>query len=138
MKAIAKQSIEFAEAPEQAVKAADAILGANPFVGLDSDQVIEQLSLFVNETLKNPEVLGGQLTKMAVELFKVAAGVSDVAPEENDKRFTDPTWSDNPFYRRVMQAYLVWRSTMLSMVPDMATAMASGKRPSSSASLSVC
>ncbi|HTJ09822.1 MAG TPA: alpha/beta fold hydrolase [Candidatus Binataceae bacterium] len=118
MKAIAKQSIEFAEAPEQAVKAADAILGANPFVGLDSDQVIEQLSLFVNETLKNPEVLGGQLIKMAVELFKVVAGVSDVAPEESDKRFTDPTWSDNPFYRRVMQAYLVWRSTMMSMVPD--------------------
>ena len=78
MKAIAKQSIEFAEAPEHAVKAADAILGANPFVGLDSDQVIEQLTLFVNETLKNPEVLGGQLTKMAVELFKVAAGISDV------------------------------------------------------------
>ena len=55
---------------------------------------------------------------MAVELFKVAAGVSDVVPEESDKRFTDPTWSDNPFYRRVMQTYLVWRSTMMSMVPD--------------------
>ncbi|HTQ23889.1 MAG TPA: alpha/beta fold hydrolase [Candidatus Binataceae bacterium] len=119
MKANAKQeSAEFAEAPEHAVRAADAILGANPFVGLDADQVIEQLSNFVDETLRNPEVLGGRLIKMAVELFKVAAGVSDVTPDESDKRFDDPTWSDNFFYRRLMQSYLVWRSTMQSMVRE--------------------
>src|SRR5207302_2486991 len=111
---------EFAETPEHAVRAADAILGANPFVGLDSDQVLEQLTLFVNETLKNPEALGGQLTKMGIELAKVAAGISDVAPEGSDKRFADPTWTDNPFYRRIMQTYLVWRSTMQSMVPESA------------------
>jgi polyhydroxyalkanoate synthase len=120
MKAIAKQSTVLPEASEQTAKAADAILGANPFVGLDSNQVLEQLANFVNETLKRPEMLGGRLTKMAVELTKVAAGVSEVAAEESDKRFTDPAWSDNPFYRRVMQAYLVWRSTMQSMVPESA------------------
>ena len=120
MKATAKQSTEFAEAPEQAVKAADAILGANPFVGLDSNQVVEELTNFVSDVLKHPEVLGGQLTKMAVELAKVAAGISEVAPEDSDKRFADPTWSDNPFYRRMMQAYLVCRSTMQSMVPESA------------------
>jgi len=114
----AKQSLEFGEAPEQSVRAADAILGANPFVGLDSDQIIGELTNFVSETLKRPEVLGGQLTKMAVELAKVAAGVSEVAPEDSDKRFADPTWSDNPLYRRIMQTYLVWRSTMQSMVPE--------------------
>ncbi len=114
----AKQSVEFAEAPEQSVRAADAILGANPFVGLDSEQILGELTNFVSETFKHPEVLGGQLTRMAVELAKVAAGVSEVAPEDSDKRFTDPTWADNPFYRRVMQTYLVWRSTMQSMVPE--------------------
>jgi poly[(R)-3-hydroxyalkanoate] polymerase subunit PhaC len=118
MKASAKPSAEFAEAPEHAVRAADAILGANPFVGLDADQVIEQLSNFANEKLKNPEVLGGHLIKLAVEMFKVVTGVSDAAPDESDKRFDDPTWSDNPFYRRLMQAYLVWRSTMQSMVRE--------------------
>jgi polyhydroxyalkanoate synthase len=114
----AKKSTEFAEPPEQAARAADSILGANPFVGLNRDQVLEQLSNFVNEILKHPEVLGGQLTKMMVELAKVAAGISDVTPESSDKRFDDPTWSDNPFFRRVMQSYLVWRSTMQSMVPE--------------------
>jgi polyhydroxyalkanoate synthase len=114
----AKQSVEFAEAPEQSVRAANAILGANPFVGLDSDKIFGELTNFVSETLKSPEVLGGHLTRMAVELAKVATGVSDVAPEDSDKRFADPTWSENPFYRRMMQTYLVWRSTMQSMVPE--------------------
>jgi polyhydroxyalkanoate synthase len=118
MKAAAKQPTEFAEAPEHATQAADAILGANPFVGLSSDQVIGHLTNFVSETLKRPEILGGQLIRMAVELAKVAAGVSDVTPETSDKRFDDPAWTDNPLYRRVMQAYLVWRSTMQSMVPE--------------------
>src|SRR5260370_3505421 len=114
----AKQSVEFAEAPEQSVRAADAILGANPFVGLDPDQILGELTNFVSETFKHPEVLGGHLTRMAVELAKVAAGVSEVVPEDSEKRFSDPTWSDNPFYRRIMQTYLVWRSTMQSMVPE--------------------
>ena len=118
MKATAIQSADFAEAPEHAVKAADAILGANPFVGLDAYQIIEQVSEFVGDILKQPEVLGGQLTKMAIELAKVAANVSEVTPEESDKRFADPTWSDNPIYRRMMQAYLVWRSAMQAMVSE--------------------
>ncbi len=118
MKATARQSAEFVEAPEQAARAAEAILGANPFVGLDANQVIVQLTSFVGEILKQPEVLGGQLTKMAIEFAKVAAGVSEAVPEESDKRFADPAWSDNPLYRRVMQAYLVWRSTMQAMVSE--------------------
>ena len=44
MKAIAKQSTDVPEASEQTAKAADAILGANPFVGLDSNQVLERTS----------------------------------------------------------------------------------------------
>ncbi|MGH7915135.1 MAG: class II poly(R)-hydroxyalkanoic acid synthase, partial [Candidatus Binataceae bacterium] len=118
MKATAKQSTDFAEAPEHAAMAADAIFGANPFVGLDSNQVLEQLANFVSGALKRPEVLGGQLTRMAVELVKVVAGASEAAPEVSDKRFADPAWSDNPIYRRIMQSYLVWRSTMQSMVAE--------------------
>ena len=57
---------------------------------------------------------------MATEFARIASGVSEVAPEESDKRFTDPAWSDNPFYRRIMQTYLVWRSTMQAMVPEAA------------------
>jgi polyhydroxyalkanoate synthase subunit PhaC len=118
MKAVVKQQPEFSEAPRESAVAADAILGANPFVGLDTQQVIGTLSDFVSEVLKTPERLVGQMGAMAVEFAKIAAGVSEVKPEDNDKRFTDPTWADNPLYHRLMQAYLVLRSTMQAIVPS--------------------
>jgi polyhydroxyalkanoate synthase len=30
-------------------------------------------------------------------------------PHPRDSRFSDPTWSQNPFYRRSLQAYLAWQ-----------------------------
>src|SRR5262249_17084291 len=128
MNATARQVTEFAEAPEASTRAADAILGANPFVGMDPDQVLEPLTNFVSDALKHPELLGGQLTKFAVELAKIAAGISEVTPESSDKRFDDPAWADNPFYRRIMQAYLVWRSAMQSMVSSNGNSAADWKR----------
>lgn len=45
---------------------------------------------------------------LGVELARVAAGRSKLEPDERDKRFADPTWRDNPAYRRVAQLYLAW------------------------------
>ncbi len=117
MKAVATRQAEFSEAPRESAAAADAILGANPFVGLETHQILGTLSNFASEVLKNPETLGRQIVSAAIEFAKIAAGVSEVKPEDNDKRFADPTWADNPFYHRLMQTYLAWRSTMQAMVP---------------------
>lgn len=46
---------------------------------------------------------GGSLT---AELSRIALGRSDLAAERSDWRFKDPTWSQNPAYRRIAQAYL--------------------------------
>ena len=53
---------------------------------------------------------------LAAELVKVAAGRSEVAPERGDWRFADPTWNDNPVYRRVEQAYLAGSKALLDLV----------------------
>ena len=52
-----------------------------------------------------PTVLGAGV-RLAGELTRVAVGRSAVAPPKGDRRFTDPTWAENPGYRRLMQAYL--------------------------------
>ncbi|MSR13338.1 MAG: alpha/beta fold hydrolase [Gammaproteobacteria bacterium] len=46
------------------------------------------------------------------ELFKIALGTSDVAPDNKDWRFKDDAWSQNPFYKRVGQAYLAWSKAL--------------------------
>ena len=39
-------------------------------------------------------------------------GRSDVEPKRGDKRFADPAWRDNPFYRAWMQSYLTWSDAL--------------------------
>jgi polyhydroxyalkanoate synthase len=48
----------------------------------------------------------GRLGGLGAELAKVALGRSDVSPARSDWRFKDPTWSENPVYRRLAQSYV--------------------------------
>lgn len=45
-------------------------------------------------------------TRLVGELAGVVAGRSQLEPKRSDRRFRDPTWSENPGYHRLMQAYL--------------------------------
>jgi len=43
-----------------------------------------------------------------VQLQQIWSGQSDIAPEPKDRRFQDPVWASNPFYRGWLQSYLAW------------------------------
>jgi polyhydroxyalkanoate synthase len=86
-------------------QASEAILGANPFVGIDAGQVIGEGARSVARRLR-PGVAAGALSRTARELGDVLAGRSQVRPAEGDRRFTDVAWTENPAYRRLMQGYL--------------------------------
>ncbi len=117
MEARVRHREDVIDIPEEVAAAANAILGANPFVGVDARQILGSYAHLLRELLRRPEVLGGRLASLTSELVKIAAGASDVAPEASDKRFADPAWSDNPVYRRLMQTYLAWRSAMQELIP---------------------
>jgi polyhydroxyalkanoate synthase len=53
---------------------------------------------------------------LSVELARVALGRSKVDFKPGDKRFEDPTWRENPLYRRVGQAYLAWAQAVTNVV----------------------
>ncbi|HMN72555.1 MAG TPA: class II poly(R)-hydroxyalkanoic acid synthase [Rhodoblastus sp.] len=46
------------------------------------------------------------------EVSRLMAGQSDLKPEPGDKRFTDPTWKDNPLFQTWMQGYLIWSKSV--------------------------
>ena len=98
---------------EEISPAVNAILGANPFVGLDARQIFDTIGEFVSSSIGRPEKIAFRLSQFGLELLKIGVGTSDVQPEPGDKRFSDPTWAENPLYHRVMQSYLAWRSAML-------------------------
>jgi polyhydroxyalkanoate synthase subunit PhaC len=59
--------------------------------------------------------------KLSIELGRIALGRTTVTPSKKDWRFTDPTWSDNPVYRRVGQSYLAGCSFVDELLDQMAT-----------------
>ena len=100
---------------EESSPAIDAILGANPFVGLDANQIMATLAEFLSSAASRPDKIANRIAEFGAELLKIAAGGSNVEAEAGDKRFADPTWAGNPFYRRMMQTYLAWRAAMHSL-----------------------
>jgi len=97
---------------EEAPAAVAGILGANLFVGLNRYQFIDILQSFIRDLLSRPDRLASGFSELSRELLKIAAGTSAVQPAPDDRRFSDVTWSENPFYRRLMQAYLTWRTAV--------------------------
>ena len=60
----------------------------------------------VAATLLQGSAVARATVGLSAELVRIALGRSEVCPEKGDWRFKDPTWSDNPLYRRVAQSYL--------------------------------
>ena len=92
--------------PEENHPALNALLGANPFVGLDATQVLGTLTTLLTHIASQPTVVASRAIQLSLELGQIVAGVSSVAPEAGDRRFGDPAWTQHPLYHRMMQTYL--------------------------------
>src|SRR5262245_38190736 len=99
-----------------AERAADGILGPNPFVGFGHQDVLRVIRWIAEQAWKQPTALTENQTALVGELIRIMAGQSDLAPEQGDKRFQDSTWKENPFYRILLQSYLAWRDSLNSFV----------------------
>jgi hypothetical protein len=56
--------------------------------------------------LRQGTTVAQEASRLAVELTRIAWGLSDVAPAKGDRRFTDPAWTSNPVFRMIQQTYL--------------------------------
>ena len=45
---------------------------------------------------------------LSAELVRIGLGRSELVPQKGDNRFKDATWSDNIYFRRLLQSYLAW------------------------------
>jgi polyhydroxyalkanoate synthase len=67
-----------------------------------------------------PVALAREISALGLELTRIAAGRSPVAPRKGDRRFADPAWSDNPVYHRIAQSYLAAAEALQRVVEDYA------------------
>src|SRR5260370_1907000 len=89
------------QTPEENHPALNALLGANPFVGLDATQVLGTLTTLLTHIASQPITIASRALQLSLELGQIISGVSSVAPAAGDKRFGDPAWTLHPLYHRM-------------------------------------
>ncbi|MEM5428804.1 alpha/beta fold hydrolase [Cupriavidus oxalaticus] len=80
----------------------------NPFIGLRTCDVLDTVRQVGAQAVRQPTLLLEQKAALARELMATLSGNSTAEPQKGDKRFADPGWQSNPFYRIAMQSYLAW------------------------------
>jgi polyhydroxyalkanoate synthase len=105
------------ESHEAAVtEAVEGFLGPNPFAGLGLTDVLAVARQIATPGLMRTAVALDHQARFAYELIRIMTLRSELTPERGDKRFQDPAFSRNPFYRALLQGYLAWRQFVHGLV----------------------
>jgi polyhydroxyalkanoate synthase subunit PhaC len=83
---------------------------------------------FIASLAVKPGRVGRRALTMLAELDRVALGRSAVEPKRGDRRFADPAWRDNPWLRRLVQAYLAAGDAVAGLVDDAGLSWRSDQR----------
>jgi polyhydroxyalkanoate synthase subunit PhaC len=68
--------------------------------------------------VRRPRSVARRLNGLARELGRVAAGDAEIAPSRGDRRWSDPSWTENHFFHRLMQAYLATGTALDGLIRD--------------------
>ncbi|WP_300453138.1 alpha/beta fold hydrolase [Accumulibacter sp.] len=90
-----------------------------PVLGFESRDFKETLKAVLGAPIRDPITLFKHQASLMGEMFKVFTGKSTLAPDKSDRRFADPSWTENPIHRRMMQAYLANSKYWQSVVDDL-------------------
>lgn len=93
-------------------QAAESTLGLNPVIGFRGKDILTSARMVLMQALKQPIHSTKHVARFGLQLKDVVLGSSELKPESDDRRFTDPAWSQNPLYKRYMQTYLAWRKEL--------------------------
>ncbi|MFM2021509.1 MAG: hypothetical protein RJB02_1217, partial [Pseudomonadota bacterium] len=93
--------------PASAFDAAnDATMALGPLAGLAREDFAGAVGVMLRQTAANPSSAFKAVTGFTDDAVKIMTGKSDLAPDPKDKRFMDPAWTFNPFFKAGAQYYL--------------------------------
>jgi polyhydroxyalkanoate synthase len=102
-----------------ATDAAEQILGANPLLGIDREELLAAGRRLLRLMTLNPQLLLQENLAFARELLAIAMGTSKITADPRDRRFSHAVWQKSGYYKRLMQGFVAWRD-MLNRVLDRA------------------
>ncbi|HFH3944584.1 TPA: class II poly(R)-hydroxyalkanoic acid synthase [Pseudomonas aeruginosa] len=101
------------ELPKQA---AENTLNLNPVIGIRGKDLLTSARMVLLQAVRQPLHSTRHVAHFSLELKNVLLGQSELRPGDDDRRFSDPAWSQNPLYKRYMQTYLAWRKELHSWI----------------------
>lgn len=100
-------------------EAAQSTTALGPLVGLAREDFVGAIALLLRETASDPGRTFKHMQSFGGDLVKIMTGQSDLTPDPKDKRFMDPAWRYNPFFRAGAQYYLAVQKGMKSWLQDL-------------------
>ncbi len=91
----------------------------NPLVGLASEDLWGAVALMLRETALKPDTTMKHMQAFGEDVVKIMTGKSELAPAPKDRRFADPAWTYNPFYRAGVQYYLAMQERTRAWIDDL-------------------
>ena len=107
------------EGPKLEDEAAQSTTALGPLVGLAREDFVGAIALLLRETATDPKRTMKHAQSMGEDMIKIMTGQSDLAPDPRDKRFMDPAWQYNPFFRAGAQYYLAVQKGMRNWLADL-------------------
>jgi polyhydroxyalkanoate synthase len=100
-------------------EAAQSTSALGPLVGLAREDFIGAVALLLRETASDPERISRHAQAFGEDMVKIMTGESDLAPNPKDKRFMDPAWQYNPFFKAGAQYYLAVQKGMSNWLGEL-------------------
>ena len=100
-------------------EAAQSTTALGPLIGLAREDFVGAVALLLRETASDPGRTVKHARAFGEDLVKIVTGRSELAPDPKDKRFKDPAWQYNPFFRAGAQYYLAVQKGMKHWLADL-------------------
>ncbi|MGB3739646.1 MAG: alpha/beta fold hydrolase [Pontixanthobacter sp.] len=100
-------------------EAAQSTTALGPMIGLAREDFVGAVALLLRETASDPMRSMKHAAEMGQDMVRIMTGKSNLAPDPKDKRFMDPAWQYNPFFRAGAQYYLAVQKGMHNWLADL-------------------
>jgi len=100
-------------------EAAQSTNALGPLIGVAREDFVGAVALLLRETASDPQRLARHAQSMGEDMVKIMTGKSDLAPDPKDKRFMDPAWQYNPFFKAGAQYYLAVQKGMRNWLEEL-------------------
>ncbi len=115
-----KSKSTFSQFPKGAFDVAnEATMALGPLAGLAREDFAGAIGMMLRQTAANPQSALKATKGFSEDVVKIMTGKSDLAPEPKDKRFMDPAWTFNPFFKAGAQYYLAVQKGIKGWIDDL-------------------